>query len=55
MSKHFRESLWIGTSKEYGWLVFLEYVGNHAYCDYCGLLGILSAYARRNMWSKESR
>lgn len=39
VSKPFMESVWIGTSKEYGWSIDLEYEGNHAYCDYCGILG----------------
>lgn len=33
------DKLWIGTSKEYGWSISLEYEGNHAYCIKCGLLG----------------
>lgn len=39
VSKPFRDTLWIGTSKEYGWAVSMEYEGNHAYCQYCGLIG----------------
>lgn len=39
VSKPLIDKLWIGTSKEYGWEITLEYEGNHAYCDYCGLLG----------------
>lgn len=39
VSKSLLEKLWIGTSKEYGWEISLEYEGNHAYCEYCGLLG----------------
>lgn len=39
VSKPFTETLWIGTSKEYGWEVSVEYEGNQAYCDYCRLLG----------------
>lgn len=39
VSKPFLDKLWIGTSKDYGWEVTLEYEGNHAYCQYCGLLG----------------
>lgn len=39
VSKPLIDKLWIGTSKEYGWEISLEYEGNHAYCDYCGLLG----------------
>lgn len=39
VSKPFLDTLWIGTSKEYGWSVLVEYKGNHAYCQYCGLLG----------------
>lgn len=39
VSKPFLNTLWIGTSKEYGWTIELEYEGNHAYCDYCGILG----------------
>lgn len=39
VSKPFIDTLWIGTSKEYGWSVSVEYEGNHAYCQYCGLLG----------------
>lgn len=39
VSKPFKEKVWIGTSKEYGWSTDLEYEGNHAYCDYCALLG----------------
>lgn len=33
------DKLWIGTSKEHGWVIEVEYEGNHAYCSYCGLLG----------------
>lgn len=29
----------MGTSKEYGLAIDLEYEGNHAYSEYCGLLG----------------
>lgn len=39
VSKRFVEKLWIGTSKEYGWEISLEYEGNNGYCEYCGLLG----------------
>lgn len=39
VSKPFIDTLWIGTSKEYEWSVTVEYEGNHAYCQYCGLLG----------------
>lgn len=39
VAKPFADNLWIGTSKEYGWTIELEYEGNHAYCDYCGILG----------------
>lgn len=39
VSKPFTDKLWIGTSNDYGWEISLEYEGNHAYCDYCGLLG----------------
>lgn len=39
VSEPFQDTLWIGTSKEYGWSVSVEYEGNHAYCQYCGLLG----------------
>lgn len=39
VSKPLLDKLWIGTSKEYGWEVSLQYEGNNAYCDYCGLLG----------------
>lgn len=33
------DKIWIGTSKEHGWVIEVEYEGNHAYCSYCGLLG----------------
>lgn len=39
VSKPFVDTLWIGTMKEYGWEISLAYEGNHAYCEYCGLLG----------------
>lgn len=39
VSKPFVDTLWIGTSKDYGWLVSVEYEGNHAFSQYCGLLG----------------
>lgn len=39
VSQPLLEKLWIGTSKDYGWEISLEYEGNHAYCEYCGLLG----------------
>lgn len=39
VSKPFRDELWIGTSKDYGWSIYVEYEGNHAYCQYCGILG----------------
>lgn len=39
VSKPFIEKLWIGTSKEYGWEISLEYEGKNAFCEYCGLLG----------------
>lgn len=39
VSKPLLEKLWIGTSKDYGWEISLEYEVNHAYCEYCVLLG----------------
>lgn len=39
VSKPFLDKVWIGTSKEYGWFIPVEYEGNHAYCAYCGLFG----------------
>lgn len=39
VSKPLLDNIWIGTSKDYGWEVSLEYEGNNTYCDYCGLLG----------------
>lgn len=33
------DKLWVGTSKEHGWMVTVEYEGNHAFCSYCGILG----------------
>lgn len=48
VSKPFVESLWIGTSKEYGWLIDPEYEGNHAYCDYCSILGHMVGLCRKN-------
>lgn len=32
------DPIWIGTSKEQGWKIDLEYQGNPAYCTFCGLL-----------------
>lgn len=47
VSKPFLDTIWIGTSKE---SVPLEYEGNHAYCEYCGLLGhtLLESAIRNN-------
>lgn len=39
VSKPFLDTLWIGKSTKYGWTIELEYEGNHASCDYCGILG----------------
>lgn len=39
VSKPLLDKLLIGTSKEYGWSISLEYEGNHAYCVYHGLRG----------------
>lgn len=39
VTQEFTKQLWIGTSKEHGWLIDVEYEGNHAFCVYCGLLG----------------
>lgn len=39
VSKLFIDTLWIGTSKNYGWSISVEYEGNHTYSQYCGLLG----------------
>lgn len=47
VSKPFTETLWIGTSKEYGWEVSCEYEGNQAFCDYCGLLGYTIGLCRK--------
>lgn len=33
------DKIWIGTSKEHGWVIDVEYECNHGYCSYCGLLG----------------
>lgn len=39
ITKPFVESVWIGTSKEQGWKIDVEYQGNQTYCTFCGLLG----------------
>lgn len=39
VTQKLEEQLWIGISKENGWLINVEYEGNHAYCSYCALLG----------------
>lgn len=39
VSKPFINTLWIGTSKDYGWSISVKYENNPAYCQYCGLLG----------------
>lgn len=48
VSKPFLKNLWIGTLKEYEWMVSLEYEGNQAYCTYCGLLGHMEGLCRKN-------
>lgn len=47
VSQPFLDKLWIGTSKEHGWLIDVEYEGNHAYCSYCGLLGHTQGLCRK--------
>lgn len=39
VTKPFLDTLWIGTSRENGWSVPVEYEGNNSFCNYCGLLG----------------
>lgn len=47
VSKPFVDTLWIRISKEYGWAISVEYEGNHAYCEYCGLLGHVLGLCRK--------
>lgn len=47
VSQKFQDKLWIRTSKEHGWLIDVEYEGNHAYCSYCGLLGHTQGLCRK--------
>lgn len=39
VTQPFLDKLWIGTSKDNGWPITVEYEGNNALCNYCGLLG----------------
>lgn len=41
------DQVWIGTSKEHGWVIDIEYEGNHALCEYCGLLGHIVGLCRK--------
>lgn len=47
VSKPFLDKLWMGTTKDYGWLNYVEYEGNHAYCTYCGLIGHMVGLCRK--------
>lgn len=47
ITKPFGDTLWIGTSKEYGWKIDVEYIGNNTYCSNCGLLGHTLGLCRR--------
>lgn len=46
VSQPLQDKLWIGT-KEHGWLIDVEYEGNHAFCSYCGLLGHTQGLCRK--------
>lgn len=49
VSKTFVENLWIGTSKENGWMIDVEYIGNNTYCEYCSLLRHTIGLCRRKI------
>lgn len=47
VTQSFFDKLWIGTSKDNGWPITVEYEGNNAFCNYYGLLGHTIGFCRK--------